>query len=141
MYINHMIQHQVSRPQAYKLLKSNNTLGIERIDVIKDRPRDHLIFLIQTHSILTGEIQALINGSNLILEAALEPNYNKPFRTHLGGRKSQFSNVYDDSVIGFSEISLNQGYQYSIVSSAVINQDIIKIILIYRSLKRNHKYN
>ncbi len=138
MYANQMVHQIYSEPNYYQLIKSSNSLGIHRIDLIKDRQRNHLIFFLESDRAISREFQVLIKGPSLTLEAAIEPDFNKPLRTHLLKSKHNQKYGYDDLVIGFSEIRLNPGYQYSLVSSGVISPGLIKIILRY-STKRNNK--
>ncbi len=139
MHYNHLVHHLFNELQ-YRIPKSNNHLGIQKIDLIRDQKKSQFILLMESPYTLIGEVQALMKGPNLILEAAFEPDYGKPFRIHLAGREYNPYYEYDDSVIGFSEIKLNPGYNYRIVSSEIVNSGLIKIILRYRSSREDRKY-
>ncbi len=139
MHYNHLVHHPFNELQ-YRIPKSNNHLGIQRIDLITDRKRNQFILLMKSPYMLTGDIQALMKGPNLILEAAFEPDYGKPFRIHVTGREYKPFYEYDDSLIGFSEIRLNPGYHYRIVSSEILNSGLIKVILKYRPYEKNSIY-
>ncbi len=80
---------------------------------------------------VSREINAIVKGNRLILEAPLLSSYNKPFRTHLIGR--EIKNEFDEGLteIGFSELKLKLGYHYNLVSCQTIDSKLIKVILGY----------
>ena len=111
--------------------KSENHLGIRKIDRIYDSHREQLILMVKSNPLLEKEIEAFVKGSKLILEASCPLDYNKPVHTHLldGERPDQYDN--NVTIIGFSEIKLKPGYHYSLISCQLMKPGLIKVILKY----------
>jgi hypothetical protein len=137
MYMNQIIHQHSSEPLICNVLKSQNHLEIGRIDYINDKQRKQLILIMDSNQSLGREVNVILKGCNLILEATCEQDYDMPFRTHLIERKVVVDYENEDPDIGFSEIKLNPGYNYNVLSSQVINPGSIKVVLQYRYLKKN----
>ena len=132
MYRNPFSYRESSEKIKPQFSTSRNPLGIGNPNFIWDRNRNQLIILVQTSQMIGREINALLNGSRLILEAPMVTSYDKPLRTHLLGRENM--NEFEESLmeIGFSEIKLKNGYKYSLISCQVIDPNLIKVILGFR---------
>jgi hypothetical protein len=142
MYTNQISYRQYSEPLGCRIIKTHNQLGISRIDRITDKHRNNLILLLESNQFLGEDFNALLKDGNLILEASLDPEYEKPIRTHLVEREILYDQDSMDPTIGFTEIKLNPVFQYSVLSCQVMNPGLIKIVLSYKSMHKNHnKYN
>ncbi len=141
MYLRNSVQHPYSGLKSTRPMQSDNQLKIKGINIAKNPKRKSLILLIESLSLLSGEVQSLVNGSRLVLEAAIESQFNRPLRTHLLDQENDPGYEFDDSIIGFTEIRLKPGYHYQISSSEVINPHLIKVSLNYSPYKtvRTHK--
>ena len=128
-YVHKTSSLQLNHPHR----QLNNPLGISRVNSIWDNQRKHLILLVECRQMFGKEVSPIVKDTKLILESTLEPSWDKPMRTHLIEReiRDEFENGTLD--IGFSEVKLKPGYQYSIVSFQVIDSSLIKVILRYRS--------
>ena len=144
MQINHIINWRFSESPTYRLSRSDNHLGIEKIDLFKDKQRKHLILIMECNQIVGKDVYALLKGNNLILEAPVSHgSYDKPIRTHLVDQNILTEVADGDVDIGFTEITMNPGFHYTISSCRVLNPGLVKIILGYRPVikSRNHKLN
>jgi hypothetical protein len=117
----------------------SEALDIGNATFIWDRPGMHLIVMVETNQTLGREIKALLKGDSLILESPLDLPIDRPIRSHLIGRES--GHEFEDALINirFTEIKLSPGYQYSILSSKVMDRNLIKIILAYKPSEKNMK--
>lgn len=129
MYMNHRTYRVENGNAVNPGRKTRNYLGIRKIDRYYDKNNSQLILMVSTAEMLDRELNTFLKEDRLILEAPLQPDYNRPYRTHLVG--SDLLNDYENevSVIGFSEIKLKPGYAYSLVSCQLINPALVKIIL------------
>ena len=109
--------------------RTRSNIGIRKIDRIYDKNKDQLILMVSTVEMLEREVNAFLKGNELILEASIQLNYNKPYRMHLAGEDIQHDSAFDISLIGFSEIKLKPGYHYTVISCQLINPTLVKIIL------------
>ena len=128
MHVHHRNDH-VPGHSVPHMKNNRNYLGIKKIDRIYDNNSHQLVLLVSTKDMLGKEVNAILKGSNLILEAPYEMETNRPLRTHLIGR--EFLRDYENevSVIGFSEIKLKPGYHYQVLSCQLINPNLVKILL------------
>jgi len=112
-------------------------IGIGNATFIWDRIGMHLIVMVETNQMIGREINALLKGDSLILEAPLDIPISKPIRTHLIGRES--GHELEDELIDirFTEIKLSSGYQYTVLSSQVMDRNLIKVILEFKPLGKN----
>jgi len=131
MYQNNIEYNSNSHALKQHSINSDNNLGIRNTSFVWDRKRQRLILLLETSQMVSREINAIVKGNRLILEAPLLSSYNKPFRTHLIGR--EIKNEFDEGLteIGFSELKLKLGYHYNLVSCQTIDSKLIKVILGY----------
>jgi len=88
-----------------------------------------LILMVSTREMLDREVSAFLKGDRLILEAPIQLDYNKPFRTNFQHGNRMLDGEKDMSLIGFSEITLKPGYHYSVLSCQLSNPTLVKIIL------------
>ncbi len=114
-------------------------IGIGNATFIWDRTGMHLIVMVETSQMIGSEINALLKGDSLILEAPLDLPISKPIRTHLIGRENR-PEMEDELIdIRFTEIKLSPGYQYAVLSSQVMDRNLIKVILGYTPSGENIK--
>ena len=119
--------------------KTQNDLQIDRIEFFLDKQRELLVLFLESNLPLELEVKTFINGNNLIIEAPLSLDYNKPFRTHLIEKEILSDYERGSLNIGFSEIQLNQSFSYNILSSIVVNPRLLKVVLNYQPIKNNMK--
>ena len=127
--MNNIMRHSMSEHVADQMLRTHNSLGIRKIDRIYDKNRNQLILMVNTSEMLDRDLNAFLKHNSLILEAPIQMDYNRPFRTHLTGDELLPDGEIDISLIGFAEIKLKPGYHYTVMSCQLINPTLVKIIL------------
>jgi hypothetical protein len=120
-----------------QVIKSRNDLKISRIDYLKDTQRGQLVIFLESNLLHDREVNALLQGNNLIIEAPRSLEYEKPFKTHLMDKESLSD--YDKGIlaIGFSEVHLNPGFRYTILSCRMINPGLLKVTLGFHPVRKN----
>lgn len=141
MYINHYSFRSSSDQLRQQISKSSNPLGIVNTNFIWDREKHQLILIMEASQLVSRDINAILKGNRLILEAPLISSYSKPFRTHLIDKEN--SDEIEDGfmLIGFTEVTLKSGYKYQLISYQVIDSRLIKVILGFRLWGRHNNYN
>ncbi len=132
MLRNHFTYQANSQVMSSQFSTSRNPLGIGNTEFIWDRKINNLVVLTQTSQMIGKEIKAIMKDNKLILEAPMVSSYDKPLRTHLMGNDlvDEFENGL--SVIGFSEIDMEPGFRYTLVSCHATDSNRIKVILNFR---------
>jgi hypothetical protein len=90
---------------------------------------------------LDHEVNAFLQGLNLVIEAPRQLEYEKPFRMHLIGADTLTDYEKGGNEIGFSEVQLNQGFSYSILSYRMVTPGLLKIILNFKQHKSKSEKN
>lgn len=124
----HYRNHNNSK--SFSLVKAQNDLQIDRIEYFNDKQRGMLVLLMKSNLQLEQEVNAFLEGDKLIIEAARSLDYRKPFRSHLISKEILSGNEQEGLEVGFSEMKLNQGNHYQIVTCQLINSSLLKVILI-----------
>jgi hypothetical protein len=128
------IVHHVNEPSLNPLAHTNpgNSLGFEKINYNWDHAKRQLILSIKTHRMINYDVKAVLKGNRLMFEAPLLLSYNKPFRTHL--IEPETREEYEDgfTVNGYSQIRLNHGYKYRLISCRVMDTKKIRVVLDYK---------
>ena len=126
--------HHASYPSLDMLNPSDseNSLGFGNITFNRDPAKSQLILNIETHRMISQEVKAALKGNRLMFEAPLLLSYNKPFRTHL--IEPETREEYEDgfTIIGYSQIRLNHGYKYRLISCRVMDTKRIRVVLDYK---------
>ena len=117
------------------VVKSRNELQIKRIEYLNGKYKDQWILLLESDLPLDQDVSAFIEEDTLIIEASHSVEYEKPFRSHLFESDRLSENERGGLEIMFSELKLNHGFKYDIVSYQVINSRLIKIILSFQPVK------
>ncbi len=130
---NHISYRAFSEKMRPQFLTSRNSLGILHTESYWDKNREQIVYIIKTNQMVSSEIDVLLKGNVMTLEAPLVSSYDKPFRTHRQGKEHRNEVEEGLTVIGFSEFKLKPGYQYTILSSQVINPNLIKVVLGFRA--------
>lgn len=119
------------------VIKSRNDLKIKRTDYIQDTQRNRLILYLESDLLSGQEVNAFIQGMNLVIEAPRLLEYERPLRRHL----IEYATLsdYDKEIyqVGFSELQLEKGFSYVLVSSRMISPGLLKIVLSYKRIKDN----
>lgn len=140
MLRNNLNHKHLQNPWTYRQKNKINQLGIEKVDFIKDKYKKHLILLLTGNQMVYSDIYAFLKGTKLILEAPIAFDSGEfPVRTHLVGEEAIHEYLEGDQDIGFSEIDLNSGFHYSVLSSTVLTPGFFKIVLTYRPLTQHNK--
>jgi len=141
MLRNHYTIRSSSEQLRQQISKSSNPLGIGNTHFIWNREKHQLILIMETSQLVSRDINAILKGNRLILEAPLISSYSKPFRTHLIDKLN--SDEIDDGLmlIGFTEVTLKSGYKYQLISCQVIDSRLIKVTLGFRPWGRNYNNN
>ena len=117
------------------VIKSRNELQIKRIEYLNGKYKDQWILLLESDLPLDQDVKAFIEEDTLIIEASHSLEYGKPFRSHLLESDRLSESEQGGLEIMFSELKLNHGFKYDIVSYQVINSRLIKIILSFQPVK------
>jgi hypothetical protein len=117
------------------VIKSRNELQIKRIEYLNGKYKDQWILLLESDLPLDQDVKAFIEEDTLIIEASHSLEFDKPFRSHLFESDRLSENERGGIEIVFSELQLNHGFEYDIVSYQVINSRLIKIILSFQPVK------
>jgi len=117
------------------VIKSRNELQIKRIEYLNGKYKDQWILLLESDLPLDQDVKAFIEEDTLIIEASHSLEFDKPFRSHLFESDRLSENEQGGMEIVFSELKLNHGYNYDIVSYQVVNSRLIKIILSFQPVK------
>lgn len=124
------ISHRTSSEKVMpQFLTSGNSLGIVQTESLWDKHRKQIVYIIKTNQMLTKSINVGLEGNIMTLEAPLVSSYDKPFRTHKVGKENR--NEIEEGLTGisFSEFNLKPGYQYTLVSSQLINPNLVRVVL------------
>ena len=116
---------------------ANDPIGIDTATFIWNHARNELIIMVETSERVGSGIDVLIKGDKLILEILRESSYNKPVRSHLLRKENR--DEFEEGLIDthFSEIQLNAGYKFSVVSSRVMEANLVKVVLGFRPTGAN----
>jgi len=122
--------------------KSRNDLNIGRVEFIRNYQREQLVILIECDLRLNTEVNAFIQEDKLIIESFHSTEYSKPFKTHLMKKETLADYEKGEAEVEFSEVQLNLGFKYSMLSCQMIKDGLIKVILsFHRTYKKDLKYN
>ncbi len=136
MNINHFSYDTSSGKMAAHFSTTKESLGVVHTDSIWISLKRHLVLIVETNQMITGEIEVLLNDDTMTIEAPLLSSNDKPFGMHKGVQESR-TDVEDGlTAIGLSAIRLKPGYEYTHISSEVIDSNLIKVILEYKALGR-----
>ena len=83
MNIQQSYHHNPVDSKFCHVIKSRNELEISRIDYLRDTQRGQLVIFMESTLLVEQEVNALVQGNNLIIEATRSLEFEKPFRTHL----------------------------------------------------------
>jgi hypothetical protein len=118
-----------------QVVKSRNDLKIKRVDYIKDPQRSRLILYLESDLLSGQEVNAFMQGMNLVIEAPYLLEYEGPVRRHL----VEYAKIsdYDKDIyeIGFSEVQLDKGFSYILISCRMISPGLLKVVLSLKKLK------
>ncbi len=137
MFKNHLAYKSSPEMKRHQFSNSGNSLGIGNLSFIWDPQRKQVVIIMDVSELIGKDVQALLNGNRLILEAALVSPYNRPIKTHLLGQLSREDLEEINTVIGFSELRLKYGYEYQLLSCQTIEPKMIKVILGYKDKTAN----
>lgn len=122
--------------------KSRNDLNIGRVEYIRNYQREQLVILIECNLRLNTEVNAFIQEDKLIIESFHSTEYNKPFKSHLIKKEILADFEKGEAEVKFSEVQLNLGYKYSMLSCQMIKDSLVKVILSFQRInKQDIKYN
>jgi len=142
MYIKPSYYREKFDSHFRRVKKSRNNLNIGRVEYIRDYQREQLVVLIECDLRLNTEVNAFIKEDRLIIESFHSREYSKPFKTHLIKKKTLADFEKGEAEVEFSEVHLNHGFKYSMLSCQMIKDGLIKVILSFQRInKRDIKYN
>ena len=122
--------------------KSRNDLNIGRVEYIRNYQREQLVILIECDLRLNTEVNAFIQEDKLIIESFHSTEYNKPFKSHLIKKEILADFEKGEAEVKFSEVQLNLGFKYSMLSCQMIKDSLVKVILSFQRInKQDIKYN
>ncbi len=137
MNIQQSYHHSPFDSKFCHVIKSRNELEISRIDYLMDTQKGQLVIFLESTLFFEQEVNALVKGSNLIIEALRSMEYEKPLKTHLIDKHYLLEMGKGILTIGFSEVQLKQGYRYTVLSCHMINPGLFKVILSFHKDRKN----
>ena len=142
MYINPSYYRNKFDSHFRHVKKSRNDLNIGRVEYIRDYQREQLVMLIECDLRFNTEVNAFIQEGKLIIESFHSTEYIKPFKTHLIKKETLADYEKGEAEVEFSEVHLNNGFKYSMLSCQMIKDGLIKVILSFQRIsKLDIKYN
>ena len=138
MNIDHLSYHTSSGKMAAHFSTTKESLGVVHTDSIWISMKRHLVLIVETNQMIAGEIEVLLKDDRMTIEAPLVSSSDTPLRKHKAVQESL--TVVEDGlkVIGHSTIRLKPGYEYTHLSSEVIDSNLIKVTLEYKALGRQY---
>ena len=124
-----------------QIVKSRNELQIDRIDYIKDTQQNQMVIYLESDLLSGREVNAFMQGMNLVIEAPRLLEYERPIRRHLIEDKTLSDDEKEIYQIGFSEVELNWDFSYNIVACRILSPGLLKINLSFKRRKNNLKHN
>ena len=112
-----------------QFLTSRVSLDIVQTESLWDKHRKQIVYIIKTNQMVIGEIDVRLEGNIMTLEASQVSSYDKPLRTHNVGKENRNEIEEGLSGISFSEFNLKPGYQYALISSQLINPNLVRVVL------------
>ncbi len=116
---NHNSQRASSKKMRPEFLTPGNSLGIMHTESYWDKNRKQIVYIIKTSQMVAKKIDVNLKDNMVTLEAPLVSANDKTYGTGEEGL----------TVTGFSEFRLKPGYLYTLVSSQVINPNLIRVVL------------
>jgi len=142
MYINPSTYRNKFDSHLRHVKKSRNDLNIGRVEYIRDYQRNQLAILIECDLRINTEVNAFIQEDKMIIESFHSAEYSKPFKTHLIKKEILSDFEKGEAEVQFSEVHLNHGFKYSMLSCQMIKDGLIKVILNFQRInKRDIKRN
>ena len=132
MLKNHYSYQASSERMSSGPSTSRDSLSIIHTESIWDKQNRQIVLLVETRQKVTNEIDVQLRENRMILEAPLVSSYVKPLRTHKIEKENRSEFEDGLTVIGFSEIKLKSGYFYTLISSQLVDTNLIKVILGFR---------
>jgi hypothetical protein len=126
---NHISQRASSKKMRPQFLSSGNSLGIMHTESYWDKNRKQIVYIIKTSQMVAKKIDVNLKDDMVTLEAPLVSSFDKVSRTEKVGKKMGSDEEEGLTVTGFSEFRLKPGYQYTLLSSQVINPNLIRVVL------------
>ena len=141
MNIQQSYHHNPFDLKFCQIIKSRNDLEISRIDYLKDTQRNQLVIFLESDLLFEHELNAFMQGNNLIIEAPRSLEYEKPCKTHLIDKESLSDTEKGGLEIGFTEVHLKPGCSYGILSYKMIQPGLVKVILSFKQHRNKLKEN
>ncbi len=129
---NHISQRASSKKMRPQFLSSGNSLGIMHTESYWDKNRKQIVYIIKTSQMVAKKIDVNLKDDMVTLEAPLVSSFDKVSGTEKVGKKMGSDVEEGLTVTGFSEFGLKPGYQYTLLSSQVINPNLIRVVLGYK---------
>jgi len=119
------------------VFKTRNDLEIQKMEIIKDNYNKRLEIVLVANNEMESDVKVFLEGNSLKVEAIRHIEFEKPMRTHLIQRDvlSDFENGGVE--IGLTEIKLEHGYNYELLTTKLIGPKLLKVVLSFQSLKKN----
>jgi len=138
MNIDHLSYHTSSGKMAAHFSTTKESLGVVHTDSIWISLKRHLVLIVETNQMISGEIEVLLKDDTLIIEAPLLLSYDTPLKKLKPVLESRTDVEDGPTVTGLSTIRLKPGYEYTHISSEAIDSNLIKVTLEYKSLGRQY---
>jgi hypothetical protein len=109
-----------------QFLTSGNSLGMVHTESYWDKNRKQIVYIIKTNRVVTSEIDVRLKDNYIHLEAPLVSSLDKAFI-----KEKEMRNDFGEGLkdTGCSEFRLKPGYRYTLISSQLINPNLIRVVL------------
>jgi hypothetical protein len=129
MYQQEVNNNRIPDIRQYYILRNRNHLGINRLTFIRDKFKDQLMILAESEQMISKEVYVFLKENILVIEAPLKVDLERPYRTHLIGKKNLDEFNREDPDINFTEVRLSKKYYYNIKSFEIIKPGLLRILL------------
>lgn len=126
---NHISHRASAERVSPQFLTSGNSLGIVHTESYWDKNRKQIVYIIKTNQIVSSEIDVRLKDNYIHLEAPLFSSMVKPLTKKKAGKEMVSEFEEGSTGIGYAELRLKPGYQYTLISSQLINPRLVKVVI------------
>jgi hypothetical protein len=129
MYQQRLTNNRIPDISQHYILRNRNHLGITRLTFIRDKFRDQLMIMAESEQMISKEVYVFLKKNILVIEDPLKVDLERPYRTHLIGKKNLDEFISEAPGINFTEVRLSKKYYYNIKSYDIIKPGVLRILL------------
>jgi len=122
MYKHHLSYNGAGEPFNYQVSKTRNPLGIAEVNFIWAQHKKILNIIMKSDQRFNREVMTSLKGNSLVLTE----------------QHSGMGLDVESMDVMISEVELKNGFDYTIISSEIIDPGLFKVTLAYKSVT-NHR--